>query len=341
MKRLLYLLLPGLFILGFALGYLFSHLPLARSPKLVQTSVAAMRDFAPQVSVTGKVWPRATVKVSAKRAGIVEAIYFAEGQLVKKGEAIAKLDDAAQHIEVAQAEGALARARADMEKKRARGRPEEDIAAAEAELSFREARLLKAKQSLAHSLVSAPMDGVVERIYAQAGQGVAKGGKIMELADLARVLVKANIEQKDLRLINRGAPAQARFDDFPGRAFSGRVIYLSSTADKTGQTFPVSIELENPDLALKAGIMAQVVITAPMREKVLMVPKAALLSQSDNKGLFVVAESRALFRKVETGHEREGYVEIRTNLKAGEVVVISGQESLKDGDKAAVKGNIE
>lgn len=302
--------------------------------------MAAMRDYAPQVSAFGKVWPRATVRVSAKRAGTVAAIYFEEGQRVKKGETIAKLDDASQNVEVAQAEGALAKARADLEKRKARDRPKEDISAAEAEVSYREARLLKAKQSLADSLVSATIPGVAERIYAQPGGSVARGSKIMELAELNRVLVKAEVQEKELGFLNRGTPVEVHFDHFPGRIFTGRVIHISSSPDKTGLAFPVSIEMDNPDLTLKAGMTAHVQITAPVQAKLLMVPKTALVSQSDNKGLFVVADGRASFRNVETGPEYQGYIEVRTNLKAGEVVVISGQGALKDGDKVAIKGFI-
>ncbi|MDA8210849.1 MAG: efflux RND transporter periplasmic adaptor subunit, partial [Clostridia bacterium] len=109
--------------------------------------------------------------------------------------------------------------------------------------------------------------------------------------------------------------------------------------DTRTKAFPVRIELENKDAALKAGMIAEVVLDTKAREGVLLIPKEAVLDRGDKKIAFVVNGGKeALEKQVTLGLSDDTSVEVAKGLSEGDQVVVNGQQLLTDKAPVTVQG---
>lgn len=222
-------------------------------------------------------------------AGILSERPVDEGDVVRSGELIAALDERQVRARLAQAEAALARARADLrhlsslaQRSRklfadgaiAEEERDHDVTAAEvahARLAEAEAGVAAAHVTLEDTRVFSPIDGVVTRKHAEVGETVAAGRAVVTLTNLSRPWVRVYIPETQIGRVRLGDVADIVIDTFPGRAFEGRVTYIAAEAEftpKNVQTqeervklvFGVDVTADNPDGVLKPGMPADVSI---------------------------------------------------------------------------------
>ena len=159
--------------------------------------------------------------------------------------------------------------------------------------------------------------------------------------DLSPVLVRVPIHEKDIGRLHTGDAATVLLDAFPEQPFTGRVKHIIPQADPASRTFPVKIEVANtPDNALKAGMSARVRLQAGTAQPALLVPKDAVARRAAKQVVFVVDEEKARMVAIKTGRAHEDLLEVvEGSLKAGDIVVVTGNETLRDQAPVAVKSN--
>ncbi len=174
--------------------------------------------------------------------------------------------------------------------------------------------------------VHAPVGGIVVRRNVVPQQYVQAGEPLLELADLSRVWVEADVYEKDLARIAVGQEVAVTTRAYPGVAWSGTVAFIEPLVSGATRSNRVRIELPNPDLRLKPGMYASVQFeSAADRGSALMVPKTALVDRGLERFVWVeTAPGRYAPRRVTTGGEAGGYVAILTGLREGERVVVHG-----------------
>lgn len=172
----------------------------------------------------------------------------------------------------------------------------------------------------------APASGIVSSIAVHPGAAVSAGMPIMEISDLGRVWVVADVVEDQLAWIAPGKAAELRFGALPGETFEGRVDYVLPRLDATTRTVPVRIVLANPGLRLKPGMYADVTLYGGRGDEGVIVPSEAVI-RSGRRAVVLVAEAEGRFRpvEVETGMESGGHTLILAGLAGGERVVVSGQ----------------
>jgi HlyD family secretion protein len=142
-----------------------------------------------------------------------------------------------------------------------------DIGAAKAQIDHARASLDQARIQLGYARLEAPFDGIVTSRNVEPGEVVSPGREAMTIADLARIELKIYVEEAVIGRVKPGQKVDVRIDTFPGRSFSGQVSYISPEAEFTPKiiqtkkervklVYMVKIILDNPDLALKAGMPA-------------------------------------------------------------------------------------
>lgn len=177
-------------------------------------------------------------------------------------------DDAEARLTAARAQAAASGE--GLKKIRRLARPEE-IKAAEARLAQAEAAADLLKKTISDCRLKAPADGVVTNRAVEAGEFVVAGAAVLTVSTLSPVRLMIYVPEKDLGRISLGQAAEVRVDSFPGRAFPGKVTYISAEAEftpKNVQTkedriklvFGVKIELPNADGALKPGLPADALL---------------------------------------------------------------------------------
>jgi membrane fusion protein, copper/silver efflux system len=173
--------------------------------------------------------------------------------------------------------------------------------------------------------ILAPQTGTVIEKQALQGLAVTPMAHLFVIADLSRVWVLADVYEREVSQVQVGQPAELRLEAMPGRAFSGRVSFLSPVLDPNTRTVKVRIEFPNADGSLRPGMYATVQIAAGQGEG-LVVPADSLIDTGVRKVVFV-ARGRGRFepRAVVTGAAFAGQYEVLEGLSEGEVIATSGQ----------------
>ena len=169
----------------------------------------------------------------------------------------------------------------------------------------------------------APATGYIMEKHALEGMRVTPGMAMYTLADLSRVWVEADVYEFEAPLVAIGQEARLTLLALPGRVFRGRVTYIYPTVKARTRTLTARIEFDNPGLALKPDMYADVEILAPTEEE-LVIPQEAVLDSGRRKVVFVEEEEGVFVpREVTVGARGGAYYPVLSGLAEGEVVVSS------------------
>jgi cobalt-zinc-cadmium efflux system membrane fusion protein len=193
---------------------------------------------------------------------------------------------------------------------------------------------LPAKQgtghSISHSVVKAPLSGIVTAYHASIGEVVEPSTELLAITDMSSLWVLADVFEKDLAHVQSGKAVQVRVASYPGKVFQGRITYVADTIEPKTRTAKVRCVVENNGGLLKLEMFATVEIPMDRSSSVLAVPDSAI-QQIEGKSVVFVRNSEKEFRKreVQTGIASGGYTEIQSGLKAGDLVVSQGSFVVK------------
>ncbi len=253
------------------------------------------------------------------------------------------LDKASYDLAVANYEGS--KSLADEAKSNLReaeiGPRVEEISKAAAEVNRVRALIARVRDKLSKAVIRSPFTGFLTEKWAEVGQWVPKGGRVGEVVELSRVLVRAPISERRIAHVRVGDAAQVILDALPGRTFTGRVRKIIPKADPKSRTFPVEIELENtPDFAIKAGMFARITTKYGPAVRALLVPKDAILQRARGAAVFVFDKGKVREVGFKRGRSVDSFVEIPPGtLAAGTKVVVQGNEKLRSGMKVRLRGS--
>jgi RND family efflux transporter MFP subunit len=334
------------------------------------------------VTANGYVVARTRAAVSAKVAGRLAYLGVSEGSYVRRGDVIARLENAEYEAQVVQAQATEAAARADLieaETERDQLRREaqrlrdirsqrgelvsaQDVEAAESRAAQAEARvraaaarveaaqagLRFAEASLENTVVRAPFTGTVLRKEAEVGEVVAPSvgggltrGAVVTMADLTTLEVEVDVNEAYIARIGGGQPARIQLDAYPDTGFRGAVRQVVPTADRQRATVQVKVSILDHDprilpemgarvdfLADGAGATDTTGALAPPR---IRLPVAAVREQGGETVVWLVRDGRLESRPVQAGPASGGFREIRSGLVGGELVVVGGVETPRQG----------
>ncbi|MFH0953277.1 MAG: efflux RND transporter periplasmic adaptor subunit [Verrucomicrobiota bacterium] len=184
--------------------------------------------------------------------------------------------------------------------------------------------------------VESPLAGVVGRVYVDQGTSVTPQTPIALVVNLDRTKINLDIPDKYLAQIAVGQEAHITVDAYP-QSFTGQVTKISPVVDLQTRTAPVEILVPNAAHELKPGMFARVRLLMERRQGVLVVLKEAILGADPDRYVYVANGGAAQQRKVRLGLRQAGEFEVLEGLQEGDLVVIMGQQRLKDGTKVAIE----
>lgn len=297
-------------------------------PRIVQrlgirTAPVTRSSFAPRIEATGvvEVDERRMVAVISRTAGFVERLQLrAVGDPVRRGQSVAavyspELYAAQEELLLAARSGDAALLQASKQRLALLG-----LSAGQIESVLRSGRAQR------QAAVLSPSDGVVTELNVREGEQVQPGTPLMRIADLSHVWIGVDIPEAQGGAIGADRPVEVRLAALPGRVFEGRVEYLYPRLETSTRTLRARLVLDNPELALKPGMYAQVSLLGGARSEALVIPSEALI-RTGERSLVILAEGEGRFRPalVKPGADRAGQTEILAGLQEGETVVVSGQ----------------
>ena len=279
----------------------------------VRTAQITRGDVVQVVQATGTLEAVTTVQVGTQVGGIIQDLYADFNDFVKKGQVIARLDPTVLDTQIEQQRANVTRSEADLDRlkvarddakvkldrakalsdKNLLPRTDYDTAvtnlqSAEAQIKSAEAALVQAKSQLStaevnrqHTVITAPIDGIVIQRAVELGQTVNAGMNAPLLyilaADLTKMQVNANIDEADVGSMRTGQHVTFRVDAFPNEMFTGTVqqVRLQPTTVQNVVTYQTVISVPNEQFKLKPGMTANVTIEIARKSNVLRIPAAA------------------------------------------------------------------
>lgn len=303
------------------------------------------------ISITGTLMPRNWTAVKAKAAGEVRELLVREGEAVKAGQVVARIDtteaQARLQEKIADLEGGKAQLayatrnreqqlqlmRQNFISQNAFENTQSNYLVAEARLNALQAQVAVARKALDDTVVRAPISGIVAERFAQPGEKVAVDGKLLTVVNLGEFEVEAAVPASDIPSVRVGQEVSFSVEGFDERAFSGRIDRINPSTQTGTRSILVYAVVPNRDGVLKGGLFAKGSLTVDKREQVLLLPITALREESGQTAVWRVAAGKLALQPVKTGmrNEAAGLVEILSGLEPGEKVVKTNLGTLRAG----------
>ncbi len=302
----------------------------------VQVAVAALAATARSLAVTGTVEPIRTVGVVSQLGGVLQTVAVEEGDNVREGAVLARLDVPEIRAQLTSTDAALEVARRAAERSTQLFRqgvvtaPENEREQA-ALVAARAARD-QLRTRLGFATVRAPIDGVVLERTVRAGDLASPQLRLFTLGDVSTLVVRVPVSELDVATLRTASRVNVTLDALPGRTFVGTIRRIFPAADSVTRLVPVEVALADASpRQVRPGYLARVSFRLAPRTDVLLIPGTAVLENPRGAVVYVVRGGRAALRAVERGATYQGQVEIRSGLAVGDTVVTAGNTLLRDG----------
>jgi HlyD family secretion protein len=301
-------------VIAVAAGIYYYRSDVAAETPTLSTAEVSRGDVIATVEATGTLEAVTTVEVGTQVSGTIKTLGADFNSQVRRGQVIAELDPSLFDTQVAQERATVARLKAEVDRARVQaedakvklGRAQDlakqeliaksdldaavstsnaaeaSVKSAEAQLVQAQASLNQAQVNLSHTVIRAPIDGVVIARNVNVGQTVAASMQAPTLFVLAQNLkemnVKASVDESDIGKIQLHQPVRFRVDAYPNETFTGTVsqVRLQPVVEQNVVSYITMIEVPNADLKLKPGMTAAVTIETGRAEDAMKVPNAAL-----------------------------------------------------------------
>jgi membrane fusion protein (multidrug efflux system) len=287
--------------------------------------------------------------VMPKVQGEIRQVLADEGQQVRAGQSLARLDGDKLRLEVALNEATMRKLERDYN--RNLELQQKGLVSAVSmdnlkyELEAAKANWELARLQLSYCDIRSPIDGTVtQRLdVVKVGNTVTPVGGVIEsgesslfvVEDLNTLMLRVNVPERELSKLRVGQPAQLTFDAVPDKSFEGQIALISPYVNAETATFAVRIRVTKTDGLLRPGMFARVAIIYERKPDALQIPRTALLDGDGPPKVFVIKDGKAAERAVKLGLSNGAWIEVTEGLKDGDQVVVVGQGAVKPG--AAVR----
>jgi len=279
---------------------------------------------------------RQSVREAGQSAAFEKSDFERTEQLVETG-ALPGEDLEKARVKLTAAEAKWAAARQQLEMLEA-GFTRTAIAVQQAAVKEAEAKHELAKARLGECLIAAPFDGTITKVYVRQGDMAAMKAPLLEMADLESLVVRCAVPEAQASAARRGMKAVVRLDALPGKTLTAEVARVFPELDPRMRTRTIELIIRD-DAALAPGMFGRVrLIVQSVADAVTVPVQAVIVTPAGAQVAFVAAAGKAAQRKVQTGIEEGGRVQILSGLNPGEKVIVAGQEKLKDGAEIRLPG---
>ena len=306
----------------------------------VETTKPIRGDVYAVYSGTAPIEAFADADVIAKVEGEVREILFEEGNEVKEGDVLARLDGDRLRLELSESRARLEQMRSDFERNsdlRDKGLLSEgEFEKLRYDLEALEASFNLANLELDYTKIRAPIDGVVSERYIKVGNTVRMGEPAFRVTSFDPLVAYLHVPEREYRQISAGQPVAIDIDALAGQRIISAVTRISPVVDPETGTFKITIEIRDEERRIKPGMFGRMSIVYDVHENVLQVPRSAIVEDMGNQTVFVIEDGKAVRRIVQTGFGNDGMIEITNGLSDDDAVVTVGQIGLKPDAKVSV-----
>ncbi|MGD0340185.1 MAG: efflux RND transporter periplasmic adaptor subunit [Bacteroidales bacterium] len=296
-----------------------------------------------EISLSGNIEGIKTVRLGFMVAGKVDFIAANEGEPVSKGKLLASLDPESYSIakeladiQVNQVQDEFDRLKVMHDNKSV---SESDFAKVNFGLQMAKAQQKLHAKNLADTKLYSPIDGVLLKKLCEVGEITGTGIPLFVVSDIRKIKVSAFIPENELRFVKTGQKAKVTISSL-NKDYEGAVVEVGSAADAASRSFSVKIEVDNPGLLIRPGMIAEVSMSSGKGNDTLVIPAEALQHDFNDQSFVFVADTvknRAFRRNIVAGQLINDKIEVITGLNEKEMIITGGQQKLVDGSSIIIK----
>jgi len=365
-KKILWIGIPIIILIVLIIA--FSSISSTREVRVGTVALLTKSQSQTVLSATGYVVAERQASVASKATGRLEYLGVEEGDKVKKGQIIGRLENAdiAASLDLARAN--LEQARAESTETALEFNRQEQLLATgsttrsafessqarylslSAAVKSAQAAVKSAEVALENTFIRAPFDGTVLTKHADVGEIVApfassasSRAAIVDLADMSSLEVEADVSESNIQRVVVGHPCEIILDAYPSVRYEGAVKKIVPTADRSRATVLTKVAFKNIDQNVLPEMSARINFlqmdttkVSAQSDSTVAVPNAALVMKDGNQIVFIVSENQAMLASVVTGRKLGGLTEVIEGVRVGQKVVLSPPSNLKDGDRIKI-----
>jgi membrane fusion protein (multidrug efflux system) len=336
----------------------------------VEAAAVTRRSISASYSGTATLEPESEAEVAAKDNGVLLKLMVEEGDQVKAGQVLARLDDENPRLNVAKARATLKKLENDY--RRSSEMFERKLLSVEQndkiryDLETQRATYELAQLELSYTNITAPISGVISRRMVKVGNYIQVNQALFKIDNFDPLLAVLNVPERELRTLRVDQQVGMRVDSIPGETFAGRIQRISPVVDSSTGTFRVTCEFRDESSRLKSGMFGRLEIVYANHVDVPAIPRAALVEEDGETAVFVVVAGSSLSaeeqkklleskqgekdgkadagkaapplpawvakrRLIKVGYGDASYVEVLEGLAENERVITLGRSAVRDG----------
>jgi membrane fusion protein, multidrug efflux system len=319
-------------------------------------ATVASAELRTSIPLSGAMQPSNWTAVKAKVGGEVKQVMVREGEPVKQGQVLARieatelqarLDEKTSNLEGAKAQLALAEktrannlalVKQNFISQNAFDNSQSGYVVAHANVKSLEAQIIAARKALDDAVVRAPMSGIVSERNVQPGEKVPVDGKLFTLMDLGEMELEAAVPASEIPSVKLGQAVAFRVEGFGERQFEGKIDRINPATQAGSRSISVFVKIDNRDQTLKGGMFATGNLTVTRFTAAAALPVAAVHEENGQTAVFQVAGNKLVKQPIKLGRKSDddGLVEVVQGLKPGDRVVRANLGALRPGQSVRI-----
>ena len=312
--------------------------PKAVNVEVMTVQPGLMKDV---LVLPGETQPFQDVVLAAEQEGLVEWIGPKEGDRVKAGELLARIDVATHQAELDNARAAYELSDSLFQRRSrlfARGIiSKEELEQARTERTVNQGILKQVETRYDQCFLRAPFEGFVNHLYLDAGEFAGQGAALVGLVNIDRVDVWLAVPEMDVQYLQIGDSTRIHVDALSDLDFEGKIDFIALKADPTTRTFRVRIRVNNQANEIRPGMIARIELVRRLVPDALAVPLFSLVNKGGERVAFVEKDGVAEGRRVSLGFIDGPQVQVTAGLNPGDHLIVTGQTEVEDGMKVVAQ----
>ncbi|MDK9707138.1 MAG: efflux RND transporter periplasmic adaptor subunit [Desulforhopalus sp.] len=293
-----------------------------------------------RINLPGNIEPWTTLSLLAKISGTIAEIHVREGQKVKKGDVLLRIDDEDYSIAVDRAKAAYQLAKAEYERDKAiyaKGViPTAELDTNKTRMDTARADYENAQLQLARCMVTAPMQGVVRKLDAKVGLHLAVGDPIAEILEIDRLKAVVGIPESEVTAVRGIDAIDISLQALGDRIVSGKVHFLSSSPDTVARLFRLELAIDNSAGEILPGMFFRADVVKRTVPDALVIPFYSVISRNKEQYVYVEEDGTVKKKNVRLGIMEKWMVQVVEGLQAGEKLLVEGHRDVEDQQKVKV-----
>ncbi len=306
--------------------------------RAIELSASKVEDI---LDTFGIIESLSTVEISAEQDGTVVEIAARDGQCLKTGQLILRLDERIYKAEEARALAHLESAESNLKRQKSlfgsKTISEKDYEDALFERNMAKAEHDAAKTRLDRCEIRSPIDACIDDISVELGEHLSSGKKVARLEKSDVVKLVFHIPERDVGAVSPGTVVSYSFDSRPTDKFEGTVSFISLAADSGTLAYRAEVEIPNPNLKLRPGMIARVRLVRRVVQDAISIPVVAIIPRYGGHYVFIVKDGRAYQREVKLAFFTGDRAVLAAGLSPGEELVVEGNRFLRERDLVEVQ----